>query len=289
MPTPCDKRRAAPTCYTNIYALSWADGFRTIPQGPKALLLFLARKADAYGCSYYKKEAMAASLGCSRRTVQNHLRILENYGLLRTIGRCANFHQISNVYHLIGWLGRAQLPLGGHRELGQYVKEPSQPEFMAALEKQNLLRAAEKFALHNNSNKLLTTSAEEDVLEICIAALGTWITPTDRDLLRLDCLSLFQLIEHGYDLEAHILPLLRKKATARRKGHPIRTWHYFTEAIAEFAATVETELAIASRRVPQRKPTQVDSKEEAERAALQQLLDNVQANLPAISFARGSK
>jgi DNA-binding Lrp family transcriptional regulator len=283
------KRKSVPANYVNIKAQSWAETLRSVPKGPKALLLFLARKADAHGCSYYKKAQMANDLGCSPRTVQYHLRALENYGLIRTIGRCANFAQISNVYHVIGWMGREQLPPGGHKTLGKYVTEPSPAEFSAALGKQNLLLKPAKSAHHNYNTELITTSAEEDVLEECIAALGSWITLQEQDLLREDCLSLFHLIEHGYGIGAHILPVLRKKTATRRKARLIRTWDYFAEAIAEFAETVDKDLEKVFRKVPQPKQVRADAKEEEQRAAIQRILDSVKRTAPDAGLAGGSE
>lgn len=283
------KRKSVPANYVNIKAQFWAETLRSVPKGPKALLLVLARKADVHGCSYYKKEQMAAELSCSPRTVQYHLRALENYGLVRTIGRCANFAQISNVYHVIGWMGREQLPPSGHKTLGKYVKEPSPAEFAAAIGKQNSLLQPAKSAHHNYNTESLTTSAEEDVLEGCIAALGNWITPQEQDLLRDDCLSLFHLIEHGYGIEAHILPVLRKKIVTRRKTRLIRTWDYFADAIAEYAAAINKDLEKVFPKVPQLKLVRVDPSEDKERATLEQIYNSLKRTPPDKGSGGGSE
>ncbi|WP_139166024.1 hypothetical protein [Paracoccus tibetensis] len=110
------------------------------------------------------------------------------------------------------------------------------------IEKQKSPLRQAKSALHNNNDESLTTSGEEDVLEECNAGLGSWIAPQEQDLLREDRLSLFHLIEHGYGLEAHIAPVLRKKTVTRRKARLIRTWNDFADAIAEYAETVDKDL-----------------------------------------------
>lgn len=51
--------------YVNKEAQFWAESFLKMPMGPKSLLLFLARKGDTYGCSYYKQEDLADHIGCS--------------------------------------------------------------------------------------------------------------------------------------------------------------------------------------------------------------------------------
>ncbi|WP_234853274.1 helix-turn-helix domain-containing protein [Paracoccus everestensis] len=283
------KRKSGRRDYVNTEALFWAEAFLKMPMGPKTLLLFLARKGDNYGCSYYKQEDLADNLGCSPRSVQAHLRSLQNYGLIRIIGRCETQKQVSNVYHVIGWVGREQLPPLGHPKLGKYIKEPTHADYLEALRKQNSVPQPAESADHNNNTKILTTSGEGDVLETCIAALGSWIGTREKNLLRDDYLSLFHLIEHGYGVEAHILPLLRKKAETRRKARLIRTWDYFGDAIAEHAATVEKELDKAFREVPQRKLVRTDPKEEKERAALQQIFDSVKRMPPGTGLGGGAE
>lgn len=275
MPTHSPLKPRSRRAYINLEALMWAETVLPLPMGPKSLLLFLARKADVYGCSYYKKGALAANLGCSSRSVQSHLRVLETHGLVRVIGRCATQMQISNVYHVIGWTARKHLPRQGHPNLGRFIKEPSQASFREALLKQNLLQQAEKSALHNNNTEILTALAEEDALENSIAALGTWINAREKELLREDHLSLLDLIEQGYGLEAHILPVLRKKANARSKVRLIRSWHYFSDAIAEYAEEAGEEIEKAFQTKSRSRPVAVDPEEAKANAFLQQLWDNL--------------
>lgn len=166
-------------------------------------------------------------------------------------------------------------------------KEPSPADFAAAIEKQNSPLRQAKSALHNNNNESLTTSAEEDVFEECIAALGSWITPQEQDLLREDCLSLFHQIEHGYGLDAPILPVLRKKTVTRRKARLIRTWDYFADVIAEYAETVDKDLEKVFRKVPQPKQARADAMEEEQRASFQRIRDSVKRTPADWGFAGG--
>lgn len=222
-------------------------------------------------------------------SVQDHLGRLKDYGLIRVIGRCETQKQISNVYHVIGWVGREQLPPLGHPKLGKYIKEISHAEHLEALRRQNSLHQPEKSANHNNNTELMTTLGEENVLEACIAALGAWITAREQDLLRDDYLILLHLIEQGYSVEAHILPVLRRKAEMRRKARLIRTWDYFGDAIAEYASNVSAELEQAFRKAPQAKPACADPKEEQDRAALQKIYDNLKRTPPGVNSGEGSE
>lgn len=193
---------------------------RRLTLGPKALLLLLARRSDEFGCSFYKQKILANELGCSSRSVREHVRVLENYGLVRVIGRLQNLRQTSNVYHLVCWTGRSKLPANGHVRLGKYIKEPSYKDFFAALQRQNSLHQQENSADHKYSNELKGPTAEEETCETCLEALGDWVNPQERDLLREDCLALLQLIDRGYSLEAHILPVLRRMAGIGSQGFP---------------------------------------------------------------------
>nr|WP_162623763.1 hypothetical protein [Paracoccus saliphilus] len=186
-------------------------------------------------------------------------------------------------------MSREQLPPHGHPKLGKFIKEPSRADYLEALRKQNSLPRPEKSAHHNNTTEMLTTFGEEDALEDCIAALGSWISTREQDLLRDDSLSLFQLIEQGYGVEAHILLVLRKKAETRRKARFVRTWDYFGDAIAEQAATVDKELDKAFRQVPQLKLVRVDPNEDKERATLEQIYNSLKRTPPHNGPSGGSE
>lgn len=228
--------------YINLEPFRWADAINGLALGPKSLLLLLARRSDQYGCSFYRQEILGNELGCSRRSVRDHVRALEKHGLVRTIGRLEHFRQTSNVYHLVGWTGRTELPASGHPSLGKYIKEPPHRDFLAALRRQNLLHHPANPADHNNINEITSTSAEEETLEACLEALGEWLSPQERELLREDCLALFSLLEQGSSLTAHILPVLREKAQTKRSNGVIQKWRYFAHAIAEHRIETNREI-----------------------------------------------
>lgn len=277
----CSKRRDLLKKYVNPQAHFWSETILGLPLGPKSLLGFLARRSDKYGCCFFNKGTLADHLGCSPRSIQSHLRTLENYGLVRSIGRRDVMGQICNVYHVIGWTSRQQLPIRGHPTLGQYIKELPHAEFLKALKRQNSLPGRENSALHNTSHESTTTSAEEEMLETCLDALGSWISKEEKNLLSEDYISLFNLIDQGYGLNAHILPVLRKKAGSRRKVRLIRTWHYFAEAIAEYAAETDQQLEDAFRTAPPAKQAAPDPADEQAREALTQLYEEIRRTGPA--------
>lgn len=271
---PCSyiakKRAGGP--YINLKALGWADRIGGLALGPKALLLLLARRSDDYGCSFYRQKILADELGCSPRSVREHVRVLEKYGLVRVIGRLENFRQTSNVYHLVCWAGRSKLPETGHPDLGRYIKEPLYKDFLAALRRQNSLHQGEKSAGHNYNNEITATFAEEEQCETCLEGLGDWVSPQEKDLLRQDYLTLLHLIAQGYSLDAHVLPVLRTKAQAQPPKKLIRSWNYFAKPVAEYAEEKNRETEAAFRAPPVCDALDASAAKEEERKGLEQAL-----------------
>ncbi|WBU53987.1 hypothetical protein [Paracoccus sp. SCSIO 75233] len=266
--------------YVNLRPLRWAEDICCLQLGPRSLLQLLARRSDEFGCCSYRQEVLARELGCSKRSVSNDLRILRHFGLVRLIGRQTDFQRISSVYHLVGWGERKAIPISGHPVFGRYVKEPGGRDRLEIERAQILLRDAERIAAHNKDSELNTTSAEEEILELCIRALGNWPGDADLERLRCDHLTLIDLVGEGYSPEADILPVLRRKAASRYRPRAIRSWRYFEDAIAEYAgsrrrAAVELpEAAQAPQPVPSG-PTTADLATAETRRALQRALEEL--------------
>ena len=200
------------------------------------------------------------------------MRDLEGFGMVRSIGRCHQFARNSNVYHLLGWPGRQPLPSWGHPNLGQYIKEPSQQVLLDVIRRQTLLAEAAKSAEHNNIPELLITSAEEKMLEKCQEALGDWVSRQEHDLLREDWHALRDIIDQGYSLDSHILPVLRIKAQAGRTKGFVRSWNYFAKPIAKYAADEDKKFKEALASSPLRKMNHMIAAEVEDRQRLEQAL-----------------
>lgn len=269
--------------YIKLSSLRWADSITCLPAGPKSLLLLLARRSDNYGCCNYTQETLAGQLGCSKRSVSNYLRVLRHFGLVRTIGRLKDFKRTSSIYHLVAWWPRELLPMAGHPEYGRFVKEPfgdAQRELLAA---QKLLQDAEKFASQPKYPQVMEKEKNEEILEECIAALGNWASEDDRARLRGAWNTLFELLEEGYSLQAHILPVLRKKAASRHKPKQLRSWHYFAETIARYAARHPVQIEEASELCST--PAAMNAEDEQAHEYLERMLEQVarpsqKSNLP---------
>ncbi|MCE8042464.1 hypothetical protein HOP60_09890 [Halomonas daqingensis] len=90
----------------SLAAMHWArQSLKTLPDSVKAparlALMLLADYADEEHASWPSINTMALEMGCSVRSVQRAIDLLESHGLLRVENRHAkNGRQISNRYHL---------------------------------------------------------------------------------------------------------------------------------------------------------------------------------------------
>lgn len=267
--------RSPSRTYLNLEATKWACSVRGLPLGPKSLLRVLAGRCDEFGCCWLKQENLAAELGCSVKSVRNHVRQLEQHGLVRSIGRCRHFQRNSNVYHLFGWPACRTLPARGHPRLGPYIKEPPESLLLTSIRRQNLLAEAAKFTEHNNIPESLTTSVEEEMLEMCLEALGFSISEQERGLLTDDWPALREMVNRGYSLEAHILPVLKAKAQSRSSSGIVRSWNYFWKAVDECAAKRDNEIEKAFGAAPPRRPKHANAASIKEQEDLEQALSDL--------------
>ena len=75
-------------------------------------------------------------------------------------------------------------------------------------------------------------SASSDAEAACLAASGEGLSPAARNAIRSTRQVIEDWLANGYDLAADILPALAER-TKRKRTDPIRTWDYFTPAIAK--------------------------------------------------------
>ncbi|AYF32312.1 helix-turn-helix domain-containing protein [Vreelandella alkaliphila] len=96
----------------SLHAMHWArQSLKTLPSEVKAparlALMLLADYADEQHASWPSINTMALEMGCSVRSVQRAVDLLEEHGLVRVETRQAkNGRQMSNLYF---WLSMACL------------------------------------------------------------------------------------------------------------------------------------------------------------------------------------
>jgi hypothetical protein len=65
----------------------------------------------------------------------------------------------------------------------------------------------------------------------CLAACGEAMTPAAKAAITATTATIGAWLAAGYDLELDVLPVIAER-TAKPRGSPIRTWEYFSQAIA---------------------------------------------------------
>lgn len=65
----------------------------------------------------------------------------------------------------------------------------------------------------------------------CLAACGEGMAPAARAAITATTATIGAWLKAGYDLDLDVLPVIAER-TAKPRGSPIRTWDYFSQAIA---------------------------------------------------------
>lgn len=231
----------SPKIYVNTAAIRWAETQNQFPDGiTQTALRFLATKADQFGCSYYTLSSMANEVGFCERTLRDRLKTLSRAGLVRTIRRARNGQRAGNVYQLMAWPRRKLIPAEGHSKLGRYVVEDVISLSSWGLNRHQISsNPASGAALNQTHEKNLLPCNEERraILDLCLDELGRWATQKNRAGLIAAHGTLFELLDAGYDLHRHVLPVLRSKAESSQRIPRLN--NYFREAIATHAAISE--------------------------------------------------
>jgi len=96
----------------------------------------------------------------------------------------------------------------------------------------NLVRKKETTTARNTHASTHDTHAREAPETACLAACGEGLCPGARSVIQATAPVIDGWLAAGYDLEADILPLLKAR-TLHKRDDPIRTWAYFTPAVAK--------------------------------------------------------
>ena len=93
----------------------------------------------------------------------------------------------------------------------------------------------------------------------CLAACGEGLCVEARAVIQVTAPVIDGWLAAGYDLDTDILPVLKAR-TLRKRDDPIRTWAYFTPAIARrhaqrTALAAKAKDAGETRSAPKPKPT----------------------------------
>jgi DNA-binding MarR family transcriptional regulator len=208
-------------------ATNWAIQQRGLSPVTKLVLWHLCdRHNPDYGC-FPSQDQLAADVEISRASLNVHLEKLESARLIyRQRRHSEDTHRRKSTRYLLAFeaeFGRDPCPESGHGN-GQ---KPC-PDFGES-QVQNLDT--------NLVREPVTTTARDagasgDLEAACLAACGPGLSEAARAEIIATGAVIAGWIAAGYDLAADILPTLADR-TRQTRDSPIRTWDYFTPAIAQ--------------------------------------------------------
>jgi hypothetical protein len=208
-------------------ATNWAIQQRGLMPATKLVLWHLCdRHNPDFGC-FPSQDQLAADVEISRASLNVHLEKLQAAGLIRRERRVDEAtHRQKSTRYILGFeddFHADPCPESGHGN-GQ---KPC-PDF-AKSRVQNLDT--------NLVREPVTTTARDagasgDPEAACLAACGPGLSEAARAEIAATRPVIAGWIAAGYDLAADILPTLADR-TRQTRTSPIRTWDYFTPAIAQ--------------------------------------------------------
>lgn len=208
-------------------ATNWAIQQRGLMPATKLVLWHLCdRHNPDFGC-FPSQDQLAADVEISRSSLNTHLEKLEAAGLIRRHRRHSEgTHRRKSTRYILGFeddFGREPCPDSGHGK----PQKPC-PDFGKS-HVQNLDS--------NLVRESVTTTAREaeensEAEAACLAACGEGLSPAARAAITASRSVIDSWLATGYDLAIDILPTLAER-TKRKRTDPIRTWAYFTMAIAK--------------------------------------------------------
>jgi hypothetical protein len=260
----------------SVQAITWALDYAAGSVTEKVLLLVLANYANEFGVSWPSQKTLADQTALGERTVRRVLADMERRGVIRRIvRRRGNGSRQSDMILLAAFEGRKPAPPGmlddgpedgpdgaenntsdqpangdnrPMRPLDNRPPDPDPPATVAALDTSKILKrttTARDVPARAFSEPVGDQGAAlgADAEAACLAACGPGLSASARIAIVTTRPVIAEWLAEGYDLAADILPTLAER-TSQTRDDPIRTWAYFTKAIAKRHAQ---RLALAAR------------------------------------------
>ena len=256
----------------SVQAITWALDYAAGSVTEKVLLLVLANYANEFGVSWPSQKTLADQTALGERTVRRVLADMERRGVIRRIvRRRGNGSRQSDMILLAAFEGRKPAPPGmlddgpdgsendpsdqpangdnrPMRPLDNRPPDPAPPATVAALDTSKILkrtttaRDVPARAFSESAGDQCTAPAA-DAEAACLAACGPGLSASARIAIVTTRPVIAEWLAAGYDLATDILPTLVER-TSQTRADPIRTWAYFTKAIAKRHAQ---RVALAAR------------------------------------------
>lgn len=232
-------------------ATNWAIQQRGLAPATKLVLWHLCdRHNPDYGC-FPSQDQLAADAEISRASLNVHLDKLEQAGLIRRERRHSEgAHRRQSTRYFLGFepefSAQPDLPLGAEK-----APDPC-PESRHGNGQKPCPDSAKSHVQNLDTNlvskePVITTALDAgatrggraddeghdlDAAEAaCLAACGEGLAPAARAAITATTATIGAWLKAGYDLELDVLPVIAER-TAKPRGSPIRTWDYFSQAIA---------------------------------------------------------
>ncbi len=208
-------------------ATNWAIQQRGLSPVTKLVLWYLCdRHNPDFGC-FPSQDQLAADAEISRASLNVHLEKLETAGLIRRQRRVDEVtRKQKSTRYVLGFeddFGGEPCPESGH---GKPQKPcPDFGKSRVQILDTNLVREPVTTTAHDAGASGAAEAA-------CLTACGEGLTPSARAAITTTRPVIDAWLAAGYDLAADILPTLAER-TKRKRADPIRTWGYFTTAIAK--------------------------------------------------------
>ncbi len=251
-------------------ATDWAIRQRGLLPAAKLVLWHLCdRHTPDSGC-FPSQDHLITAAEISRASLNTQLRRLEDAGLIhrqRRPGQAAR--QWKSTRYILGFEADfAQKPgeffgqRNGQKPSPDLAQTPAKPcpdfdqkhpkpcpeseQSHLRILDTNLVRKKETTTARSARTGTHHAHAREAPETACLAACGEGLCIEARAVIGATASVIDGWLATGYDLDADILPVLQTR-TLRKRDSPIRTWAYFTPAIAKRHAQRTAQVAKAKR------------------------------------------
>lgn len=232
-------------------ATNWAIQQRGLAPATKLVLWHLCdRHNPDYGC-FPSQDQLAADAEISRASLNVHLNKLEQAGLIRRERRHSEgAHRRQSTRYFLAFepefSAQAELPFAaenrpdpcpesrhgnGQKPCPDFAKSHVQNLDTNLVSKEPVITTAGD-AGATREGRADDDGPDLDAAEAaCLAASGEGLAPAARAAITATTATIGAWLKAGYDLELDVLPVVAER-TAKPRGSPIRTWDYFSQAIA---------------------------------------------------------
>lgn len=236
-------------------ATNWAIQQRGLAPATKLVLWHLCdRRNPDYGC-FPSQDQLAADAEISRASLNTHLDKLEQAGLIRRERRHSEgAHRRQSTRYFLAFepefSAQPDLPLGAEKgpdpcpESRHGNRQKPCPDFAKRhvqnldtnpVSKEPVITTARDAGATREGRPEASNDDEGPDLDAaeaaCLAACGEGMTPAAKVAITGTTATIGAWLKAGLDLNLDVLPVISER-TAKPRGSPIRTWDYFSQAIA---------------------------------------------------------